>query len=600
MDAAHDWTDERIAELEARMQTVYDTAASEMADKLKDFLGEFDSRNEKMKAKVASGEITQKDYDDWLKFQSNRQVWLNKMAEELATDATRVDQLAMDYVNDELPNVYCENVNYSFYGIETEIGFDTHSFTLYDQKTVALMLADPDAVRYPTAKLDEEKDAVWNYRKMNEALTQSILQGESIPNTAKRLRSVLDMDRRVATRVARTTMTSAENAGRVESYRVADKAGVRVHKQWMATIDMRTRYSHRLMNGVHVPYDRPFVVGPNEKEMMHPADPKGPPEEVYNCRCTLVGWVEGIEAEDPEQWSDLPEGMTYEEWLKKARDWQEKAKERLQEGQPKDESGPTIAGVKRGKPMTFERANELRGNPKYNMADGARDRRDAAVRAYNSAVDNYGFNSKQFLDAVVELDEADKAFAKAQKEQATYRINCQTCVVANEARRRGYDVQATANVKGSVNERVARQTNLAWIDPTTGKHPEYIRYDGEGKKDYRGRPIPTHARYVKWLESDGVVEEGARYTIEFDWKGRSRYGHIVSLERTDEGLRIYDPQSGKSYVGGEVREYLKKVKYKTTIGGTQIAYGPELLKVSDYEFDIDICNEILMGAESDT
>lgn len=331
VDEAHDWTDEQIAALEDRIRDAYEQAAREIADKLKDLLSDFDDANVDMKAMVASGKMTQEEYDRWLESQSYRQAWLKGMASELAADATQVDQIAMDYINEEIPRAYCENVNYSFYEIETELGFDTHSFSLYDQKTVGHMLANPDMVRYPRAELDKAKDAVWNFREINEALTQSILQGESIPNTAKRMATIVGHDRGVATRVARTTMTSAENAGRMESYRVADKIGIKVEKEWYATLDVRTRPTHRKMHRVHVPYDKPFTVG-GEYKMMYPADPAGPPHECYNCRCTLVKHTIDTEGENTEIWSNLPPNLTYEEWLegkgKPARKKKKKAKKK--------------------------------------------------------------------------------------------------------------------------------------------------------------------------------------------------------------------------------------------------------------------------------
>jgi hypothetical protein len=256
--------------------------------------------------------------------------------------------------------------------------------------------------------------------------------------------------------------------------------------------------------------------------------------------------------------------------------------------------------------MTCNEANELRGNPNYNMAAVAYDEYLQAKTEYNSVSNGFWgasdrvVTADEYKAAKKRFEEAQKAYKKAQREQNGYRINCQTCVVANEARRRGYDVQATANTTGSTNERVARETNLAWIDRVTGKHPDYIVYDGEGKEDYAGRPIPTYARYVKWLEGEGTIEEGARYTIEFWWKGRSSSGHIVSIERTTEGLRMYDPQCGESYDGKGILEYLKRVKYKSSIRGTQIADGPQLLKVSDYDFDVEICEQILTEARHDS
>lgn len=600
-DQAHEWTDEQIELLNRRLSREYGKAAMEMRGKLNAYLEDYEYKNQSWRDAVAAGEATEEDYRKWRESQASRKRYAVDMTNKLADDALHTDQRAFEIINDTLPSVYAENANYAAYSIEGGIGYDTGGFALYDQSTVRRLMAMDEhgqvvheviSVGPPNTPLqslrvnvDAVKDVRWNRQKFNSAITQSILQGESIPNTAKRLMGVLAMDRNMATRAARTAMTSAENAGRVDSYKRAERIGIKLEQEWMATLDERTRHSHRLLDGEHVPVGKKFSNG-----LEYPGDPSGPGEEIWNCRCTLVAWFPGIEQEDPSRWSRLPEGMTYDEWQGM------KAKQR-EDGILNDGNPATLAGVKRGRPMSFDEANELRGNPDYNMADEAYSRYMHAQREWNDLFRRGSYSQDDFTRIKKEYDEAKKAYDKARHEQAGYRINCQTCVVANEARRRGYNVRATANTTGSVNSRVARQTNLAWIDRATGKHPEYIRYSGQGKEDYAGRPIPTYKRYVEWLESDGVIEDGERYTIEFCWKGRSASGHIVSIDRTDEGLRLYDPQCGRTYVGSDVREYLKKVKYKSSIRGTQIADGPELLKVSSYDFDTDICDQILMEAE---
>ena len=611
-DQAHDWTDEQIEALERKFNSAYSQAEREMRAKLDEYLKDFDEKNKVWQAEVRAGKATHEQYQGWLKSQSLRREYLSDMCDTLAADASRTNQLAFDMINDELPRIYAENANYAAYSIESQLHSNTHAFDLVDQSTVRrLMGLDDDGQVIKEVVLSEEevspplrtlrkvnvkkaKDVRWNRQKFNAALTQSILQGESIPNTAKRMARVLNMDKNMAVRAARTAMTSAENAGRVDSYHRAKGIGIDLEQEWLATLDERTRHSHRELDGQHVPVGQKFKVPSSGHELEFPADPTADPSEVWNCRCTLVAWFPEDGEESAEgRFSRLPKGMTYEDWKGMKEDEQKRGV--INDGNPE-----TLAGVKRGSPMTFDEANELRGNPNYNMASLRYDELLKARQRYNEAIDRYGFSSQEFLDANKALDDAQRSYKKAQREQNGYRINCQTCVVANEARRRGYDVQATANTTGSTNARVARQTNLAWIDRATGKHPDYIIYDGEGKEDYAGRPIPTYARYVKWLEGEGTIEEGSRYTIEFWWKGRSSSGHIVSIERTSEGLRMYDPQCGESYDENGIREYLKRVKYKSSIRGTQIADGPQLLKVSDYDFDLDICEQILTEAKHDS
>lgn len=113
-----------------------------------------------------------------------------------------------------------------------------------------------------------------------------------------------------AIRNARTMTTSAENAGRLDSYRRAKDMGIEVMKTWVATLDSRTRHTHRMIDGETVDVDEPFSNG-----LMFPADPDGDPEEVYNCRCTLVTRamsIDGVDLTDVygdySEWEDAHEG----------------------------------------------------------------------------------------------------------------------------------------------------------------------------------------------------------------------------------------------------------------------------------------------------
>ena len=336
-DWAHEWTDERIAELERKFEATYAQAAKEMREKLDSYLEGYGDRNDQWKADVSDGKATQEQYVAWLKGQSMRREYLIDMTNALAEDAANTDQLAADYINDELPSVFTENANWTAYTIEKHYG-TAHSFALYDRDTVRRIMGmdEDDQIMHevvlkdpkpPTQSLrvhpDRVKDVRWNRQKFTASIVQSILQGESVPNTAKRLERVLNMDKGMATRAARTAMTSAENAGRVDSYRRAVDMGLQVEQQWMATLDLRTRETHRLLDKQHVPvggYFQPKGYGPKYR-IRFPADPAALGEMTWCCRCTLVAWFPDS-VEDVDRWSKLPEGMTYEDWknMKEASD----------------------------------------------------------------------------------------------------------------------------------------------------------------------------------------------------------------------------------------------------------------------------------------
>lgn len=190
------------------------------------------------------------------------------------------------------------------------------SYTLYDRQTVEnLIKKNPDLL--PKPRVDVPKDLRWNKQHITSAITQGILQGEDIRKISKRLQGVTDMDRRAAIRNARTMTTSAENAGRSDSYVRAKEMGIPMEQVWLATLDERTRDSHRELDGEAIKVGDKWHHPKFSNGLRYPGDPDGPPAEVYNCRCTMIAQVAGVDMNV----SDLSErnnyklgGMSYEEW----------------------------------------------------------------------------------------------------------------------------------------------------------------------------------------------------------------------------------------------------------------------------------------------
>lgn len=85
-----------------------------------------------------------------------------------------------------------------------------------------------------------------------------------------------------ATLIARTESTGAYNYGALTA--LTDE-GVAC-KRWLATLDARTRPTHRGVDGQVVRVRGTFDVGGVAMRM--PGDPSAPPAEVCNCRCTIV------------------------------------------------------------------------------------------------------------------------------------------------------------------------------------------------------------------------------------------------------------------------------------------------------------------------
>lgn len=310
-DQAHEWTDGQIDDLARRMRQAYSQAANEMQDKLEAWLEDFDRKNKAWKRAVDVGVKTEEEYRDWLHDRAMERSWQEDMINALVHDAVDADVRARQLVHDEIPSVYAENANYAMYSIERQAGLDT-AFTLYNQDAVRFLI-EQDRRLFP--EIDVERDAAWHRQKFTAAVTQSILQGESIPQAAARMALIVKMDERAAERAARTAITYAESSGRQRSFERADGLGIPLEKEWNAHLDGRTRPSHRQADGQRVGIREKFIVGGYEME--GPGDnTDAPGSEVYNCRCHVGGIVDedGLPPAVIHRYSKLPKNVSYEEW----------------------------------------------------------------------------------------------------------------------------------------------------------------------------------------------------------------------------------------------------------------------------------------------
>ena len=321
-DEAHVWTDEELSKLERRIRAEYKKASKELQGTIDDYFAKLKKRDEEMKALLDAGEITENHYKQWRLAQIGRGERYEALRDKIAERMTMANETAVAYVNDATPGIYSLNRNYAAYTIEQVAG--NADFTLWDEQTVKRLLVEqPDLMPYYPKKKAVKRgiDLAWGKKQITNVVTSGILQGKSIKGLADDLQArIPTMNRDSAIRTARTAVTGAQNAGRIDSYTSAQKMGIKLKKSWLATLDGRTRHEHALLDGQTVDTDKPFKV--DGYELMFPGDPSGPAHLTYNCRCTLIADVDGVDtsdakrrAKDPETGeSVLIENMSYAEW----------------------------------------------------------------------------------------------------------------------------------------------------------------------------------------------------------------------------------------------------------------------------------------------
>lgn len=322
-DLGHQLTDKELAKLERRIAKLYREAGKELQATIDAYFEQFKKRDEKMKALIGTvqngKEWTEADYKQWRLNQIGRGERYQAMRDKVAHRVTDANAVAVSYTNDATPGIYSLNRNYSAYTIEQVAG--NVGFDLWDEQTVKrLMVEQPDLMPYypPKRALKRGIDLAYGKKQITASVTSSILQGKSIKHMADDLQKrITTMSRDSAIRTARTAVTGAQNAGRMDSYAAAEKMGIKLKKEWLATLDARTRHSHAMIDGEQVAQDKKFSNG-----CRFPGDPQGPPWEIYNCRCTLIAAVEGVDTSTAQRRArnadtgktEVISNMTYAEW----------------------------------------------------------------------------------------------------------------------------------------------------------------------------------------------------------------------------------------------------------------------------------------------
>ncbi|GAG82778.1 unnamed protein product, partial [marine sediment metagenome] len=157
-----------------------------------------------------------------------------------------------------------------------------------------------------------------NFQGINRTTTEQIMEkiqaGLKESNTLQEIaKNIGDYFSQIipsrALTIARTEVLSAVSFGQEASFEDAQQLIPGMKKMWITAGDQRVRSfengdasDHALLDGVSVEAKEAFKT-PAGASMMFPRDPRGPANEIINCRCT---WLM-IPPEDSEELIDVPE-----------------------------------------------------------------------------------------------------------------------------------------------------------------------------------------------------------------------------------------------------------------------------------------------------
>ena len=210
------------------------------------------------------------------------------------------------------------------------------------------------SIKWPVIPVDAIRQSVWNsvageqfserFRNWStrdvitfqNRIAQSLAMGKGYAYTSKRIRETVEASAYQAMRIARTESTRNYTQGHLQVYDNLEDVGIKARKQWVATLDTRTRDTHGILDGQYADEDGLFHI--------HGDSAEGPglfsdPAESINCRCRVIEVIDGLA---PEYRRVRGEGIqpyqTFEQWAKDkgwspTSGWDLEAKARLAESQ---------------------------------------------------------------------------------------------------------------------------------------------------------------------------------------------------------------------------------------------------------------------------
>lgn len=424
----------------------------------------------------------------------------------------------LDSIDSTMRNVYKSGYYHTAYEIQKGVGVGW-DFSALDDKQISKVINKPWAV---DGKNFSER--IWGNRQklvneLNNTLTQNIILGKDPQKAIDEISRKMNTSKTNAGRLVMTEEAFFSSAAQKDCFTELDVEQFEI----VATLDSHTSDICRGMDGKHFPMSE-WKVGVT-----------APPFHVH-CRSTTVPYFDdefdavGERAARDEETGKtyfVPGNMTYKEWDKA---FVEGDKTDLQPVQSDD----TIKVTQdRSKAQAASNPDVQKILDKYPVIEGE-----------HSIADDIKATNPKFLES-------------KKLKNKYYTHNCQRCVNAYEARRRGYDVTAAA--KYNPTDPLAYMANeKGWANVYENGKASLIECFSNSTEGVRKK---VTQQVLSW-------GNGARGIVRVQWKGGG--GHVFIAECKDGTVTFLDPQCADM----DVSRYFDLVK----VGKTYV------LRTDDKEF----------------
>lgn len=266
-EKSHKNTDKRLADLNKRLKRLYSTAYASISAQIIITFSKMDFK---------AGMTATERYAE-----ANKYGRLAGMEKIIAKELNEVNKAAVNEINGMGKNTYRESYEAVAQSVFEKTGIKADRLTANENADGINEAVSP----FDAIALDKFKDRNILHREAKETLVREILRGSDVSAVKAALKDLSNKELNNAARIAVTTTTRIENAGRLDAMKDAKDKGAVIIKQWTTMADEKVRDAHARADGQQADVERNFYVG--GERLRYPGDAVGSAKNVINCRCYI-------------------------------------------------------------------------------------------------------------------------------------------------------------------------------------------------------------------------------------------------------------------------------------------------------------------------
>lgn len=241
---------------------------------------------------------------------------LESVYDGLADGLANAGVSAQRLMNGQLAESAAISRNVAAWQLDNMSGINVSRFLAHDTASLALTGVTSFHGKYDLKAWQGVSDKAAARKTIKNAVSRGLLTGEHPDKIARRIQGIYTgteagSPHKRAVRIARTETARVMSEATQETLKVANEKGVKVRNRWDATLDGKTRDSHRKVDGEIREVGEKFSNG-----LRRVGD--GGAADSINCRCCMTPVLDGFEPDSPmrrvNDTGELYPYMTYEEW----------------------------------------------------------------------------------------------------------------------------------------------------------------------------------------------------------------------------------------------------------------------------------------------